>query len=149
MKIKGFFVNKWTIVLTLFTIAIAMWILNYLTPESVDDYWYKFIFVGKDIDVEKPIISFKDVIISQYTHYFYVNGRAIVHILVQSITGIWGKPFFNICNAGVFVLFIYMITRLCAKVTALNLVLAFSFVILLYPTFGVTALWMTGSVNYL
>ena len=149
MRAKEFFANKWAIVLTLFIIAIAMWVLNYLTPESGDDYWYKFIFVGKDIDVEKPIISFKDVMISQYTHYFYVNGRSVVHILVQLFTGILGKPFFNICNAVVFVLFIYIITHLCAKVTALNLLLASSFVILLYPTFGVTALWMTGSINYL
>ena len=109
MRIKEFFANKWAIVLTLFTIAIAMWILTFLSPECIDDYWHKYVFIDKSVDMNRPITSVKNVIISQYTHYFYVNGRSIVHTIVQLFAGILGKSAFNICNATVFALFMVMI----------------------------------------
>ena len=149
MRIKEFFANRWTIVLAFFTIAIAMWILTFLSPECIDDYWYKFVFIDKSVDMNRPITSVKDVIISQYAHYFYVNGRSIVHTIVQLFAGILGKSAFNICNATVFALFIYMLTRLCSKITVLNLIFIFTVVLFLYPVWGQTVLWMTGSINYL
>lgn len=143
------FVNRGCVIAALVVIAAAMWVLNFLTPEDIDDFWYKFIFVNSDVDTSRPIASFGDVLISQYAHWLFVNGRSVVHVLVQSFTGILGKQVFNICNAIVFTLFIYVVTRLCAKATLLNIFFVSTIVLLLFPVFGQTALWMTGSVNYL
>ena len=134
---------------TLLLVGGFMFILNLLTPEFIDDYWYKYKFVQDQLYTTDPITSFRDVLISQYNHYFSVNGRVVVHIIVQVFTGLWGKSIFNVFNAAVFAGFIYLLTRLVKKVTALNLLFVFAVVLLLFPAFGQTMLWMTGSVNYL
>ena len=137
------------VALTLLLIVAAMWMLNYLTPEMGDDLWYKFVFVSNDVDITRPIGSFWDVLVSQYTPYHCVNGRAVVHVLAQLFTGVWGKLAFNFCNAIVFAIFIYFLTRLVTKVSALNLLCVGSVMFILFPGFGVMNLWMTGSINYL
>ena len=126
-----------------------MWVLNYLTPEMGDDLWYKFTFVSDEVDVTRPIGSFWDVLVSQYTHYYWVNGRSVVHVLAQLFTGVWGKSFFNFCNAIVFAIFIYSLTRLATRVTALNLLCVGTVAFMLLPGFGSMNLWMTGSINYM
>ena len=143
--------NSWFVALTLLLIGVAMWLLNYLTPEYADDHWYKFIYLGGKSKsfVPIPVTSFWDVLVSQYYHYLEVNGRTLVHIFVQLFTGLWGKTFFNVCNAAVFVIFIWLLTRLTAKVTVRNLLFSGAVVVLLYPAFHETILWMTGSINYL
>lgn len=132
-------------------IGAAMWVLNWLTPYGGDDYRYMFMFFeGVKFDPERPIRTFGDILISQYNHWLGFNGRTVVHIIVQLFAGILGKPLFNICNAAVFVLFILAVVRLgMRKVSALNLLFAFAVVLLLWPGFGCTALWMSGSVNYI
>lgn len=141
--------NGVLIALTLLFIGIAMWVLNYLTPEMGDDLWYKFIFVSDEVDVTRPVGSFWDVLVSQYTHYYCVNGRSVVHVLAQLFTGVWGKSVFNFCNAIVFATFIYALTRLAARVSALNLLCVGIVAFMLLPAFGTMDLWMTGSINYL
>lgn len=142
--------NNVLIIMTLLLIGVAFWVLNYLTPEYYDDYFYKYMFTGiTHYDINMPITSIKDVLISQYYHYFYFNGRTIVHLIVQIFTGLLGKDIFNIVNSFVFIIFIYIINRLYTKITPLNLFFSFSVILLLYPSFKETALWMTGSVNYM
>ena len=142
--------NKWIIIVSLFLIFVAMWVLNMLTPEFIDDFWYKFKFIQEELYTTDPVTSFKEVVISQYNHYFNINGRVIVHTAVQMFTGIWGKAVFNIFNAAVFALFIYLLARCSGKrVTALNILFTFAVVLFLFPELGTTMLWMTGSVNYL
>ena len=100
--------NKILIITTLLLIGIAFWVLNFLTPEYNDDYFYKFIFDGDNANVNMPITSLEDVMFSQYNHYFNMNGRAIVHVVVQLFSGMWGKPIFNVINSLVFY-FLYML----------------------------------------
>lgn len=141
--------NKWPIVFTMLFIGLLMWVLNYLTPEFMDDYMYKFIFFDYTFDLSRPVQTFGDVLSSQYHHYFGLNGRTIVHLFVQTFTGILGKPLFNLCNAAVFVAFVYLLTRMSTKINVLNLCFNAALILCLFPAFGEEILWMTGSINYM
>ena len=142
--------NKQSITITLIIIAIMFWLLNYFTPEYNDDYFYKFIFDGNDANVNMPITSYEDILISQYNHYFNMNGRSIVHVIVQLFSGIWGKSVFNVVNTFVFVAFVYVITRLYIKIiTSSYLLFSCCIIFLLYPWICGMTLWMTGSINYM
>ena len=137
-------------------VAVAYGVLNFLTPLYHDDFVYKFMFEGGAVNYDHPIRSIGDIIASQVDHYTSVNGRSIVHFLVQLFTGLLGKTVFNLFNVIVFCTFIYLLkrqsiggkrlegdARFCVS-TLVILVL-----VLLMPRFKDTFLWMTGSINYL
>ena len=98
--------------IVLLLIFIIMLGLNYLTPMCYgDDYVYAFIwpqqsmFIPLPEDVER-VSSFKDIIISQWAHYFTGNGRTVAHLLVQFF--VWqGKMLFNIFNVFLLILFVF------------------------------------------
>lgn len=75
--------KKLCIYTTLCIIGIAFGILNFLTPEYIDDYLYKFIFHEEGASLDSLITSLWDVFYSQYNHYFVFNGRVVVHTIVQ------------------------------------------------------------------
>ena len=77
-------------------IAVAYGVLNFLTPLYHDDFVYKFMFEGGAVDYDHPIGSIGDIVASQVDHYTSVNGRSIVHFLVQLFTGLLGKTVFNL-----------------------------------------------------
>ena len=131
-------------------VALAYLVLNLLTPEYHDDFVYKFMFEGGTVNYDHPVRSIGDIFVSQVDHYHSVNGRSIVHLLVQLFTGLLGKTVFNILNVLVFAAFILLLhrrkvgdARFCVS-TLVTLVL-----VLLMPRFKDTFLWMTGSINYL
>ena len=135
-------------------VAVAFAVLNFLTPEYHDDFVYKFMFEGGTVNYDHPVRTIGDIVASQVEHYQSVNGRSLVHFLVQLFTGLLGKPIFNLLNALVFALFLLLLgRRACRNVSGdgrdifvLTLTLA---LVLLLPRFMDTFLWMTGSVNYL
>ena len=139
------------VVLILLLIGGVMWVLNMLTPEYEDDYWYPYMYADNFFDMARPITSFWDVLVSQYNHYLgYNNGRSVVHTIVQLFAGVLGRPAFFVANAAVFVLFVWLIVRFTLKkMHALNILFGFSVIFLLFPTFNLTVLWMAGAVNYL
>lgn len=134
--------------------VVAFAVLNFLTPEYHDDFVYKFMFEGGTVNYDHPVRSIGDIVVSQVEHYQSVNGRSLVHFLVQLFTGVLGKPVFNIVNAIVFGLFLLLLKRYAFRQTlrqgrelfAVSLTLV---LVLLLPRFKDTFLWMTGSVNYL
>ena len=129
----------------------AMGLLNHLTPPCSDDYFYRLFYVGPGFrfDLSHPIADFGDVAASQYNHWFGCSGRTVVHTLVQLFAGLWGMTAFHVANAVVFVLFGYVLTRFSSRVTPLGLSFSYALVVLLFPSFCLTMLWMTGSINYL
>ena len=132
--------------------AVAFYVLNLLSPEFHDDFVYKFMLVNGSVDYSSPINSLSDVFRSQWEHYFVANGRSVVHVLVQVFTGLLGKQVFNVLNAIVFALFIYLLKNNVTLHTRGNGFFAVTFalfLVLLLPLFKDTFLWMTGSVNYL
>lgn len=137
-------------------VAVAFGVLNFLTPQYHDDFVYKFMFEGGSVNYDHPVKSIGDIVASQVEHYHSVNGRSIVHFLVQLFTGLLRKTIFNLFNVIVFCAFIFLLkkqstgstrqegdARFCVS-TLVILVL-----VLLMPRFKDTFLWMTGSINYL
>ena len=132
--------------------AVAFYVLSLLSPEFHDDFVYKFMLVDGAIDYSRPVKSLADVFRSQVEHYLVANGRSLVHFLVQTFTGLLGKQVFNLLNAIVFALFIYLLKCNVTRHTRGNGFFAVTlslFLVLLLPLFKDTFLWMTGSVNYL
>jgi hypothetical protein len=159
-------------------IAVAYGVLNFLTPLYHDDFVYKFMFEGGAVDYDHPIGSIGDIVASQVDHYTSVNGRSIVHFLVQLFTGLLGKTVFNLFNVIVFCAFIFLLKRQTNSSTKLEgdakfcvstlrmsrpattsargrdarfcvSTLVILVLVLLMPRFKDTFLWMTGSINYL
>lgn len=147
--------SKISVYLIAILIVIGIWCLNYLSPERSDDYIYKFSFIqnlpnNDPVDINYPIKNLRDIITSQYNHYFIWNGRIFTHIIVQLFTGLLGKQTFNFFNAIIFILFIYsLLIYSNYKKTALNLLFITAIIFFLFPDFRDTVLWMTGSINYL
>ena len=159
-------------------IAVAYGVLNFLTPLYHDDFVYKFMFEGGAVNYDHPIGNIGDIVASQVDHYTSVNGRSIVHFLVQLFTGLLGKTVFSLFNVIVFCAFIFLLKRQSNSSTRLEgdakfcvstlrmsrpattsargrdarfcvSTLVILVLVLLMPRFKDTFLWMTGSINYL
>ena len=52
-----------------------------------------------NVDRNNPINSLYEAVVSQYNHYFLINGRAIIHTIVQCFSGFIGKSLFDIISA--------------------------------------------------
>ncbi len=108
--------------------------------------------VNGSVDYSRPINSLADVFRSQVEHYFVANGRSLVHVLVQVFTGLLGKQVFNVLNAIVFAIFVYLLKNNVTRHSRGNGIFAVTItlsLVLLLPLFKDTFLWLTGSVNYL
>jgi len=125
-----------------------------------DDYTYSFVIsptnqYGSQIGCEQRqhIKTLSDIIHSQVYHWLTVNGRFVVHCVVQFFAGIAGKQCFNVCNAVVFACLLYLI---CINVglTLKDSVWLWAIVISLFwwlaplPTV-INGIQINHSVNYL
>ena len=145
----------------IFIIFIIMFGLNYLTPMFFgDDYVYAFIWPGHSMFVPLPeaavrVSSFKDIMVSQWSHYLTGNGRSVAHFIVQFF--VWqGKSLFNVFNALIFVsliLEIYWISNMgdmsIKNLKAGSLCWIFFILWSFIVGFGQVYLWLAGSCNYL
>ena len=170
--------NGYSGIIMMAIVAVAYGVLNFLTPLYHDDFVYKFMFEDGAVNYDHPVRSIGDIVTSQVEHYHSVNGRSIVHFLVQLFTGLLGKTVFNLFNVIVFCAFIYLLKRLSsgeirregdAKFCVSTLrtsrpttswaregdakfcvsTSVILVLVLLMPRFKDTFLWMTGSINYL
>lgn len=149
---------SWQIVLILF--AGFFLILNLLTPFIADDVSYAFIWDGEHygnlmdgIGKRERITSFMDILISQYSHYFWWGGRTVAHIIVQTFSWI-GKGYFDILNIFVFCAFVLLIFKIATGLSLREMNKKFLLFILfaiyfLSPHWLLTSIWMTGAINYL
>lgn len=109
-------VNTLIIVLLLFVGTVTALRAYYRLPVG-DELIYQYVWEKDDPTwlwdphhrFERKISSFQDVLQTQKTHYFEVNGRALVHTLEQSFTG--HELLFSIVNALVFILLLTLIVR--------------------------------------
>ncbi len=122
------------------------YLLSYFTPiDFGDDIHYKLVF-GED----RPIQSITDVFVSVYNHYFVQHGRVPFVFFSQLFDGVLGKSLFDIVNAIVFCLTLFLLLYYARQqrslfATVLSLFLAF----ILLPAFEETHLWLVGSTDYL
>ncbi|MBQ4444928.1 MAG: hypothetical protein IJL29_10760 [Prevotella sp.] len=134
----------------LIVISILHGLLTVLSPYSGDDLRYHCMFVNVDIDPNHLIKSLKDVVDSNIVHFRYVNGRALIHLIIQSITGITGKLPFNILNPLFFAAYIALICQIgIRRITCRAMVWIIGLLLFLMPTFCIEYLWMCGAINYL
>ena len=145
-KIKNFIKSKKNQkILILVGIFISIFILNALTPLIADDYSYSF---GKN---GERITNLLDIITSQINHYFTWGGRSVAHSLAQFFL-MFPKWIFNLLNSAIYVVLIYLIylhVKMNKEDKPLMLLLIHFALWFLIPTFGQTAIWLTGSCNYL
>lgn len=146
--------------LLLVGLFLFFYLLNWLMPLAFgDDYLYAFVWQGNPMHIPLTedavrVASLRDLITSQYYHYFTWSGRTVSHILIQLFLWV-GKNTFNFLNALVSVFlaveiywiinkgqisFKFQISRFCWIIFVLW---AFS------PGFPEEFFWLSGACNYL
>lgn len=144
--------NNYFICLFSILIVVSFYILNYYYPFIHDDYAYCFFF-DENSSIIRPtstkISSFKEVLLSQWNHYHFVNGRLFSHILVQLFASILDKNIFNLLNSIVALIFCFSFSKLITKrYISIYTCIAFPVLLLGLPHPGQTLYWMTGAINY-
>lgn len=135
----------------LLAVGILFYVLNYLTPLSwSDDILYKFVWQPSEDAPKIPIHSIADVWQSQLVHYNVVNGRSIVHFVLQVFDGIIGKGIFNVFNTIFYVALVYLTSYFATKgsnsLKSYTLVTFLTFVC--FPCFYNEFLMFVSAFNY-
>ncbi len=142
----------------IFVIAVIsflmMFLMNSNTPYVAEDFDYHYIFADDGRKVTDVLVgSFADIITSMKAHYRTMNGRVITHAIVQLIMMIENKPLFNVINSLIYVLFTLIVYKHCIGRSKKHSAVVFLFVNLsvwaFTPQWGLTTVWLLGSVNYL
>lgn len=136
--------NKYKKIIILVAIFTSMLVLNLITPLIMDDFNYSFGLNGR-------IKNFKEIIDFQIVHYLSWGGRSVAHTLLQLFL-MNNKMLFNISNAMVYTLLIYLIYSIIKKENEekpLYLLLIHFSLWFFTPAFGQAFIWLTGSCNYL
>lgn len=96
-------------------IILLFYALNHVTPLLNDDLLYQFVCITdkEAFDYSRHIETWGDIIDSQLVHYKTMNGRSIVHIIVQFFCGITGKTFYNIIATFMFAIWIPLFGKMC------------------------------------
>ncbi len=135
-----------------------MLFFNMSTHLAADDYAYNFVFIEDGTNVAgifvtgERLSSVGDIIRSMQAHYNTINGRVLIHFLVQLMMLI-GKPVFNVINSLMFVALIMLMYLHCkgrAKQHNATLFIMLALAVWSFaPGLGVTVFWLDGSVNYM
>ena len=123
-----------------------MLLCNHWTDLIADDYRYCFSYAD-DTRIERVAQIFP----SMAAHRQSMNGRVVPHFLVQLFLML-PKGIFDVANALLFVLLIWLLHELAVGKGLPNPVLACVLFFAFWafqPDFGQVFLWLTGSVNYL
>lgn len=128
---------------------LAIYRINHFTHEYHDEFVYSSIYGTKE-----RIQNLGDVLYSSKNLYMLHNGRLITHI-VMMIFLLCNKMVRDIFNSIFFILLIYLLIRFINKNEKSNIYKITTTILLLpmlwitIPSFGETAIWFAGSVNYL
>lgn len=123
-----------------------------------DDIVYRYVFNDHGFDLisysdPEPADSFDKIIDSQIFHYLHVNGRAIVHVIVQIFAGILGDRtytvFAAILLAATITLFIRYACPTEYRHNPLVYALASASWLYLYPSPIGAFYWISFGMNYL
>lgn len=98
-------------------IGILFYWLDWYSVLAYDDWYYAMMCEDADffkpVSGRTPIETIGDIFVSQWNHYRYVNGRFLLHFIVQLFVGILGLRAFQVANTVMFVLLIKYLCRLC------------------------------------
>ena len=159
MRKQLFFDSNQNKYIVLTAIFILFWYFNYCFPLIWDDYVYSYIFEAKSFQEPLPataqrVSCFKDILISQWNHYFFWGGRTVAHFLAQFF--LWqGKSIFNIANAICFLFLLLEMQwiidkgKISLEFKAKDIFWLFS-LFWIFSAFCINVLtWLTVSCNYL
>ena len=100
-------------------IIVTFYIMNTFTPLRCDDLIYQFQWLSErvdglrePVDLKHKVSNVSEVFCSQVNHYQVMNGRFVVHFIVQCFCGFIGKPVFDFVNSFVYLLFVIGCIRL-------------------------------------
>lgn len=152
MKQKGLFV--------LAGIFLFLYLLNYLTPMAFgDDYLYSFVWQGKSMFIPLSedavrISTWRDLLISQLSHYLTWGGRTVAHVLAQLF--LWaGKDTFNVFNSLAGTILVVEIYCLIHRGNIGNFIMPSGVLYVFFalwaftPAFSTVFFWQTAACNYL
>ena len=154
--INGILSNSVSVYLFFLFICCAFCVINYLTPMRCDDLIYQFQWESErvdgkiePIDLNHRVSDFSDAFYSQVNHYKVMNGRFLIHFIVQCFCGFLGKPMFNVVNTIIYVFFLFLCIRFISVKTQLQTILALSLLWLLLPIQHIFYYSISFAVNYL
>ena len=155
MKMK---IKTWHVMLLVF--MGIFFVRNLMLPMVSDDIPYAFVWNGEDrgnlldgVGPRKRIMSFGDIVRSQYSHYMTWGGR-IIGIGLTQIFAWEGKHLFNILNTLVFIALALLTYKIGTGKRLSEMNVKYMFWILftlwfLLPDPFLTTLWMCGSCVFL
>ena len=122
-------------------------LLSHFTPVDFgDDINYKFVFG----EANHPITNLGELFTSIYNHYFVQHGRLPFVFFSQLFDSILGKSLFDIVNAVVFCVTLYLALSYARQNRSLfTAIVTVCIVFIFMPTFEETHLWLVGSTDYL
>lgn len=136
-----------------FIITVAAIVLNLLDVMTLsDDLLYRFIWQADESDDPQLLCSWSDLFTSQWVHYQYQNGRAVVHTIGQFMLCMVPQWLFQVINGLLFGLLVF----LCVKTSGQKrqhwpYLIVVTCLLLFVVMRGVrtTLFWSIGTVNYL
>jgi hypothetical protein len=131
---------------TIIFFAIAIYILNFLTPLVADDYAWGYIN-----GTQTKIKNLSDILLSMYNFYFNWGGRIGGEFYNQLFT-LLGKPIFNICNTIIYIINTLLIYHICNVTKKIKISLYIGINLLLWffvQDYGQVMFWISGACNYL
>ncbi|MGL4393382.1 MAG: DUF6056 family protein [Fusobacteriaceae bacterium] len=140
--------KKIQLVVFFIIIFVGVYIINYLTPFSCDEYTASFSFANG-----KRLKSWFDIFSSIHAFYFSWSGRLVANFLIQFFL-IFQKSVFNFFNSIVYILFVIGVYininyEIRKKFSKIKLLLVLTFILwFLTPKIGETYFWLSGSINY-
>lgn len=152
-KIEEFIQNNktqtWLIAGLLLLVTAAIFSLNLYYPTFCDDWVYSYVFGQDEI---RRIENIGDLITSQYTHYMAWGGRIVAHTIAQLLLSL-PTIYQDILNTIIFVLFIYLMYSISNQRKEKSFILLLTTIGLFWiytdQMLFESAIWITGSANYL
>lgn len=129
-------------------IFVFIFALNYFFPIYCDDMMYSVVKYGESVNLSENL---KEIASFLQMYYFEWGGRLVAHIVVHLLL-LFNKVGQDVINTLVYCILVYLAYKICiGKKTGNVFVLLFLAVSFFYftPSFLSSAIWITGSANYL
>lgn len=126
------------------------YVVNCFTPYFSDD-WHYCMMIGPNGEEDRWIKNMYDVIVSNYYHYFQINGRVVPHVFLMTFDALLGKGLFNVFNALLFGTYLHLLTLNFVKErknALIGLAISASLTLCFMCGFTNEFLWMSGVFNY-
>ena len=145
MSKKSYFILSFALLLY----AIYFVWISFQFPYIIDDFYYRYIYIHQ---YGERIESIPDIVTSQIWHYQYINGRSLIHFLLQLVFLITENKFIiNFLNTIVWIALAHTIVITTTNKQNRNLTYWLIAIIGLrfaLPAGYIIPYWIAGNFNY-